>query len=577
MTPGPHVLRDYALLADGERGALIGQRGEIVWLCAPRWDSESVFARLLGGHGHYTIRPADPWFVPGGFYEDGSLIWRSRWRLSGGAIESREAMALPGGTGRLVLLRQVHALDGDAEVDVALDPRSDFGREPMRELARDDGVWHARLGGLYLRWSGCPEAKAAGPGLAARMAVPGGSTHDFVLEISERPFEGPPPDPDRAWEVTEHKWRAEVPRLDGVIGDRDARLAYAVHRGMTSDHGGVVAAATTSLPERARAGRNYDYRYTWIRDQSYAAQALAAAGDDRLFDRHVDWLVERLLADGASLRPVYTVSGDPVPPERPIEGLPGYPGGVPKTGNRAGAQFQLDALGEVLLVLAAAGRRGRLDSTRWQAVETAVSGIEKRWGEPDAGVWELEDDHWAHSRLICASGLRAIAAVEPGRGDAASWSALADAIVADAASDCLHPDGRWQRSPHDPRVDAALLLPAIRGGVPAQDPRSTATLQAVREQLTEDGYVYRFRHDERPLHAAEGAFLLCGFFTALACLQQGEVVEARGWFERSRAACGPPGLYAEEYDVVQHQLRGNLPQLFVHALMLQASCALTRT
>jgi GH15 family glucan-1,4-alpha-glucosidase len=153
---------------------------------------------------------------------------------------------------------------------------------------------------------------------------------------------------------------------------------------------------------------------------------------------------------------------------------------------------------------------------------------------------------------------------------------LADAIVAETSRDCLHPSGRWQRSPSDEKVDAALLLPAIRGAVPASDPRSLATLEAVRAELTEVGFVYRFRHDHRPLHDAEGAFLLCGFFMALADQQQGNVVQARAWFERSRAACGPAGLYSEEYDVIQRQLRGNLPQAFVHALMLEAASRLSR-
>jgi hypothetical protein len=576
MAAMPAPLKEYALLADGERGALIGPRGDIVWLCAPRWDSDAVLAGLLGAEGEYTIQPTDPWYVPGGSYDDGTLIWRSRWRRSGGTVESREALAFPGDPHRLVLLREVHAVEGDTEIQVRLDPRAGFGGSPMREVSREHGCFTARVGPLYLRWSGCEDARHTDHGLETSLMMRRGERRDFVLELSDRPLEGHPANASRAWEVTEHQWHAHVPGLEHAVSARDARLAYAVLRGLTGGHGGMAAAATTSLPERARAGRNYDYRFTWIRDQCYAGQALGVlGGDDPLFDTQVDWVAERLLADGPGLRPVYTVSGGPVPPERPIEGLPGYPGGLPKTGNKAGSQFQLDALGEALLLLAAAGRHGRLDNTRWQAVEVAVAAIEKRWREPDAGVWELDTEHWAHSRLICAAGLRAVAAIVPGRGSAAGHSALADAIVADAATDCVHPSGRWQRSPVDPRVDAALLLPAIRGGMPSDDPRSVATVDAVRRELAESGYVYRFRHDQRPLHDAEGAFLLCGFIMALACERQGRVPEARTWFERSCAACGPPGLHAEEYDVVQRQLRGNLPQGFVHALLLETACTLT--
>ncbi|MBO0849750.1 MAG: glycoside hydrolase family 15 protein, partial [Pseudonocardia sp.] len=151
-----------------------------------------------------------------------------------------------------------------------------------------------------------------------------------------------------------------------------------------------------------------------------------------------------------------------------------------------------------------------------------------------------------------------------------------DMIVADAA-DCLHPSGRWQRAPDDPRVDAALLLPPVRGALPSTDPRTVATVRAVASELTEDGYVYRFRHDKRALGEAEGAFILCGFLLALATQQQGDAVGAARWFERSRAACGPPALFAEEYDVDQRQLRGNLPQAFVHALLLESSVRLGHT
>ncbi|MBO0845918.1 MAG: hypothetical protein J2P22_10920, partial [Nocardioides sp.] len=152
---------------------------------------------------------------------------------------------------------------------------------------------------------------------------------------------------------------------------------------------------------------------------------------------------------------------------------------------------------------------------------------------------------------------------------------LADRIVADASRDCVHPSGRWQRAPDDPAVDAALLLPAIRGAVPADDPRSVATVRAVIDDLAEDGYVYRFRHRPGPLHEAEGAFLLCGFHVALALHQQGDAYTAVRWLERNRGALGPPGLFTEEFDVVQRQLRGNLPQAFVHALLIETAHTLT--
>jgi GH15 family glucan-1,4-alpha-glucosidase len=234
-------------------------------------------------------------------------------------------------------------------------------------------------------------------------------------------------------------------------------------------------------------------------------------------------------------------------------------------------QFQLDAFGEALLLLADAARLGRLDGEAAGAAEIAAAAIEQRWQEPDAGIWEIDSQPWTHSRLICAAGLRAAATACASGSLATQWTGLADAIVADTAQHAVHPSGRWQRSPADPGLDGALLLPAVRGAVPAADPRTLATLAAYREELVEQGYAYRFRHGDRPLGDAEGGFLLCSFILSLALLQQGERVEAARFFERSRAACGPPGLYAEEFDVAQRQLRGNLPQAFVHALLLECA------
>ena len=185
------------------------------------------------------------------------------------------------------------------------------------------------------------------------------------------------------------------------------------------------------------------------------------------------------------------------------------------------------------------------------------------------------DAWWTHSRLACVAGLNQLAELAP-RADATRFRELAGALLAETSRRCQHPDGHWQRSPDDQRVDAALLLPPLRGALSAQDPRTIATLEAVRRDLVDDGYVYRYAVPGRPLGEAEGAFLLCGFMLALADLQQANMVEAYRWFERNRAACGPPGLLAEEYDVEQRQLRGNLPQAFVHALLLETSVRLTK-
>ena len=384
------------------------------------------------------------------------------------------------------------------------------------------------------------------------------------------------------------------PDCADLIAASDARQAYAVLTGLTSSTGAMAAAATTSVPERLESVRNYDYRYAWIRDQCYTGLAVAAHGPHPLLTGAVRFITERVLADGPDLMPAYTVSGDPLPGERTMA-VRGYPGGsAARTGNRVHGQFQLDAFGEVLQLLAAAARLGVDGPDTWRAAHVAADAIGKRWSEPDAGVWELAPPNWAHSRLSCVAGLRAIAqAAGPARPmargggngasrngassgagpDAGEWSSLADQILA-SLHDSVHPSGRWQRAPGDPRADASLLLPVIRGAVPADDPRARATIAEVAAELADDGFVYRFRHDDRPLHRTEGAFLLCGFWMALTALVAGDEVAAVRWFERNRAACGPAGIYTEEFDVHQHQLRGNLPQAFVHAALLECAVRL---
>jgi hypothetical protein len=574
----PHILREYSLIADGERGALIGPDGAISWMCAPRWDSPAVFSGLLGGRGKYAVTPSDPWHVWGGYYENGSLIWRSRW-VGASRTECREALAMPADPRRVVVLRRIEAVDGPARVDVVLDVRAGFGRSRMTDLSRTGGCWSGRSGPIRFRWSGAARARPTPDGLAMTLKLPAGGHHDLVLELSDRAFETDPPDADGAWIATEEAWSTTVPACDDLIATRDARHAYAVLRGLTASSGAMVAAATTSLPERMEGARNYDYRYAWIRDQCYAGLAVAAHGPHPLLGGTVQFLTERILADGPDLMPAYTVAGQHIPGERRLR-LSGFPGGAARAGNQVTGQFQLDGLGESLELFAAAARLDMLAEEHWRAAATAADAIGKRWPEPDAGIWELDNQHWAHSRLACVSGLRSLASSAKGppgghgHRQAAQWSALADTLLA-SLGDSVHATGRWQRSPADPRVDAALLLPVMRGALPPDDPRSRATVRAVEEELTDDGYVYRFRHDDRPMHKAEGAFVLCGFWMAQVAQACGDPVSAARWFERSRAACGPAGLYTEEYDVHQRQLRGNLPQAFVHAGLLESSVRLS--
>ena len=359
----PHALRDYALLADGERGALIGPRGDLAWLCLPAWDSDAVFSTLIGGSGHYAITPVDP-FTWGGYYAPRALVWNSRWVTTRGIVESREALALPGDLDTAVILRRITVVEGVVRLRVVLDVRAGFGVDSMHRTHRDeDGIWTGRSGAVRFRWSGAQSAHRAGSGpLTFELDLKAGETHDLVLELGEGKLASELADADALWSSTEETWREIVPELsDDLLGRRDAEHALAVLRGLTSAHHGMVAAATMSLPERADQNRNYDYRYAWIRDQCYAGIAVARHGHFPLLDAAVNFVSERLLADGPELKPAYTVRGGPVPSERVLSHLQGYPGGTDKVGNWVNQQFQLDAFGEALELFAAActGRSSR--------------------------------------------------------------------------------------------------------------------------------------------------------------------------------------------------------------------------
>jgi GH15 family glucan-1,4-alpha-glucosidase len=568
----PQVLRDYALIADGERGALIGPHGDAVWMCLPRWDSPAVFASLIGGEGGYQVHPSGR-YVWGGSYRPGSLVWRNRWVSETGIVECEDALALPADPTTAVMLRRITAVEGDAECEATLALRHDWSTAGPRDLtAGSDGAWRGRLGALELRWQGAagalPEG-SRGQDLTTRIRLAAGQSHDLVLTLGPR-ADGSPLDADAMWASTLAEWDRRVPPRTVGLADRDVRHSRAVLHGLTAGTGAMVAAATLGLPERAEQGRNYDYRYAWIRDQCYAGHAAAASGDNLLLDSAIRFVTARLHEDGPKLTPAYTTTGDPVPDEQELA-LPGYPGGRAVAGNGANDQFQLDAFGEALLLLARADARDRLDADSWQAALVAVDAIAQRWTDPDSGIWEIDPQPWTHSRLICAAGLRALARRPRAGPAAAGWESLADTIVADTAAHATHPSGRWQRSRTDTRVDASLLLPGLRGAVPAGDSRTAATLRAVLSDLTQDEYTYRFRHGDQELGRAEGAFLLCGYLTSLSLADAGDQAGALRLFERARCACGPPGLFAEEFDVEQRQLRGNLPQAFVHALLIETA------
>ncbi len=336
----------------------------------------------------------------------------------------------------------------------------------------------------------------------------------------------------------------------------------------------MVAAATTSLPERAEAGRNYDYRYVWIRDQCYAGIAVAAAGAYPLLDAAVSFVAARLIEDGDQMAPAYTTTGGPVPDQTHLN-LPGYPGGFDLIGNWVNQQFQLDAYGEALHLFAAAARADRLDTEHWTAAETAATAIAHRWTEPDAGIWEIEPRAWTHSRLTAAGGLRAIAAAHPAPGQAADWIALAD-----------HDHRRHLRPRPAPRRALATLprRPSPRRRPVAARPAGSRSARRSPHRrhparLPAGSHRRRLRLPLPPRPATPGRRRR--LLPALRIPHRPRPAPTTA--TRSPRGAGtnapapppdPPELFSEEYDATQHQMRGNLPQAFVHALMIETSTRL---
>ena len=391
-------------------------------------------------------------------------------------------------------------------------PVGDYGERRPRDLDKlDDGAWTGRLADAQVCWAGgeaaalSPTAMAAGAvlTLTSRRGAP-------RLRARARRRRRRSANPDRNGRASRRRGGARA-RARGTVAPRDAPHAYAVLAGLTSAGGGMVAAATMSPSRAGREGRNYDYRYVWIRDQCFAGAGRGQAGPHPLMDDAV-----RFVPGGCSrtapLKPAYTIAGGASPTSASSAcRLSGRLRHRRQLGQQA---VPARRLRRVAAAVRRAARHDHLDADGWRAAETAVAAIEQRWREPDAGIWEIDTRRWTHSRLICAAGLRAHRGPAPASEQAARWVALADAIVADtAATRCTRP--ALAALTRTTRVDAALLMPAVRGASPRDDPRTARDAARSRAELTQDGYCYRFRPDERPLGEAEGAFLLCGFLMAL--------------------------------------------------------------
>ncbi len=585
-------IEDYALISDCRTGALVGIDGSIDWLCLPRYDSPSVFGALLGDpdHGRWLVAPTDPQATASREYVELSFVLRTHWKTADGELEVLDFM--PQRDRRADVVRRVRCLHGTVEVREELQVRfgyataipwvrqvEEHGRPAMLAAAGPDAI--VRRG---------PRLRSRGHLHEARYTLREGDVVDLTLTWYESHLADPGPvDVDRVYERTIAWWDRwasgythEGPYRDEVI------RSLLVLRALTHDAtGGIVAAATTSLPEQFGGPRNWDYRYVWLRDAALSLSAFLAHSHVREAQAWREWLLRAVAGDPADVQIMYGLAGERDQTERRLRSLPGYQGASPvRVGNAAYRQFQGDVIGEVMIALAEARDAGvKEDAFSWPLQRALVEFVEHNWRRKDQGIWEVRGPKrvFTHSRVMMWAALdRAVAAVRehglPGPAD--QWAALRDRIR-DEIETRGFDTGRntYVQSFGSKAVDASLLqLPQVGYCVP-DDPRMLGTVAAIEHDLLHDGLVRRYRFSDEPidkLPPSENAFLACSFWLAEQYARSGRLADARKLMDRLVGLANDVGLLAEEYDPVGHRHAGNTPQALSHLALVQAADWLAR-
>ncbi|HET6173823.1 MAG TPA: trehalose-phosphatase [Gaiellales bacterium] len=573
----------HAMLADGKTVALVTPDARVTWLCHPRPDSAPLFAELVGGRagGSLAVRPAHEGAPTAQRYLDGTLTLETRWA----GLTVRDYLDRGEPYGRVRLVR---VLEGSAERIVEFTPRPDFGRTPIRLRVDHDGV--LVLGAadpvvLYapgLAW----EIEDDGVQSMARARIEGG--HPYVIELrsgSDSLAPHPTSELERR-ERTEQTWRGwlESLRLPALARPHVARSALTL-RGLCHERtGAFLAAATTSLPEELGGVRNWDYRYCWLRDAALTALALVELGSMGEADALLGY-IERLahIERGAErLRPLYSVLGGDAGTEAVIDAVPGYAGSRPvRVGNAASQQVQLDVFGPIVeLAYEVAVAGGTLSESHHVLVEQIVDAVERRWEEPDHGIWEVRRPprHHVHSRAMCWMAVdRAIRLARlTDRPAHAGWSVLADRIAADVLERGWKPEvGSFTAAYDGVDLDAAALQIGLCGLLPGDDERFAATVEAVELRLREGPTVYRYRSDDG-LPGSEGGFHLCALWLAHAYALVGRQSDAQALFDQVIELAGPTGLLSEQYDPRSERALGNHPQAYSHLGLIRTALVLDR-
>jgi GH15 family glucan-1,4-alpha-glucosidase len=584
----PSRIEDYALIGDCETAALVGRDGSIDWLCLPRFDAPACFAALLGGpeHGRWLLAPAGDVRAVRRRYREDTLVLETEYETDEGTLALIDCM--PPRTTVPDVLRVVEGRRGQVAMRMELVIRFDYGSLVPWVRRTGDGL--VAIGGANAVRLRTPVAlRGEDLRTVARFTVSAGERVPFTLTWHPSHLPEPPPvETGDGVQMTEAWWREWSGRCTYAGEWREAVVRSLITlKALTyAPTGGLVAAATTSLPERLGGVRNWDYRYCWLRDATFALYALMSGGYAEEARAWREWLVRAVAGQPAQARMLYGVGGERLLPEWTLGWLPGYEGAAPvRVGNAASHQFQLDVFGEVLDALHTARRVGLPpDENAWRVEQALVAFVESAWKEPDEGIWEVRGPrrHFTHSKVMAWVALdRAVRAVERFglAGSVDRWRDVREAIHAEVCEHGFDPTlNAFVQSYGARHLDASLLMMPLVGFLPAQDPRARGTVAAIQERLMTGGFVLRYATapDVDGLPPGEGAFLPCTLWLADNLALQGRYHEARALFERVLAVGNDVGLLSEEYDPGAARLLGNFPQAFSHVGLINTARNLTR-
>jgi GH15 family glucan-1,4-alpha-glucosidase len=594
---------DYAFLSDCHTGALVAPDGSVDWLCVPSFDSPSIFGTLLDREaGNFRLAPFGINVPASRVYEAGTNTLVTTWRTADGWVEVRDALTMGTRQGEdtvtphtrppadddadHTLVRTVVCLEGRVEIELICEPVFDYGRTAAEwTLAGDDRhAADATGAGVTVRLAtDMPLGIEAGR-VRARHVISGGERLFCALSWAED-FATPmtTDDADARIAATVRYWRGWLDHARAIDHPWRAMLersALAI-KGLTyMPTGATVAALTTSLPETPGGERNWDYRYTWIRDTTFTLRALHLLQLDWEADEFMQFVADVEPTEDGSLQIMYGIDGRRDLTETTRDDLSGYAGARPvRIGNGAFDQRQNDVFGAVLdSILLHTRRSERLPRRLWPIVETQATCAQKVWQEPDQGIWEARGapQHYVSSKLMCWVAMDRAANLAGIRGDKdleASWRTTADEIQTDILKNGVNDKGVLKQHYATDSLDASVLLAAIFGFLAPDDDRLRATVLAIADELTEDGFVLRYRTDETDdgLSGKEGTFLICSFWLVSALAVIGEEQRARDLLERLIRISSPLGLYAEEFDTETGHHLGNFPQAFSHLAMIEAA------